>query len=195
MNLIVGAIILISVHIDHPSKKGREMQIQATRIDDTNFKKYGRVMRKPERKADVENNQLAYWDNSFSLADFAEKGVFGFLEVKRIPVELTMLDLLTDSLRIYLSTDGRPSIQFVALNKKGVFEPEMNTLKAFILENGDGVVIDTGVWHWTPFALTEKAAFAMGLKNDIMSFSGGKYTVDESKVKYFPLKEAVHVVF
>ena len=71
----------------------------------------------------------------------------------------------------------------------------MSTLQAFILEEGDGVVIDKGVWHWTPYALTEKASFAMGLKNDIMSAKDGTYTVDETKVKYFTLEEPVGLQF
>ncbi len=171
------------------------MHIKAERLSDDNFKAYGWVMKKPGRKADVENEQLAYWDNSVTLTNFMGNGVFGFLEVKRIPIELKMLDLLTDSLRIYFSIDAKPSIQFVALNEKGTLKPDMKTLKAFILEDGDGVVIEKGVWHWTPFALTEKAVFAMGLKNDIMTFSKGKYAVDDSKVKYHSLDESVTVVF
>jgi len=35
----------------------------------------------------------------------------------------------------------------------------------------------------------------MGLRNDIMTFNGGKYSVDESKVKYFPMGEPVSVTF
>ncbi len=171
------------------------MQIKAVRINDENFKPYGWVMQKPARASDAANAQLAYWDNSFTLVNLNGNGVFGFLEVTRIPLELTMMDMLPESVRIYLSVDAKPSIQFVALNEKGSLKPDLKTLKAFIMEDGDGVVIEKGVWHWTPFALTEKASFAMGLRNDIMTFNGGKYSVDESKVKYFPMGEPVSVTF
>jgi ureidoglycolate hydrolase len=127
------------------------------------------------------------------LSNFAGNGLLGFLEVKRIPVKMEMMDLLTESLRLYLSVDGKPSIQFVALNQSGSLEPDLDTLKAFYLENGDGVVIRENVWHWTPFALTDRAGFYMGLKNDIMKSSDGVYTVDDTKVKYFTLPEPVGI--
>jgi len=166
-------------------------EIRAKKLDDTNFKKYGMVMRKPSRDVDVENEQLAYWDNMIDFSNFTGNGVFGFLEVKRIPIELKMMDVLTESSRVYLSVDGKPSVQFVALHDAAANQPDLSTLQAFILEGGDGVAIDKGVWHWTPFALTETAAFAMCIRNDIMSASGGTYTVDESKVKYFTVKDPV----
>jgi ureidoglycolate lyase len=168
--------------------------INAKRLDDNNFKNFGWVMRKPDRGVDAENEQLAYWDNCVDLSNFTGNGLLGFLEVKRIPIELKMMDLLTESLRIYLSIDGKPSIQFVALNDPLTNQPVQDTIQAFILEEGDGVVIEKGIWHWTPFALTEKALFAMGLRNDIMVASKGAYTVDASKVKYFALDEPYGVI-
>jgi ureidoglycolate lyase len=167
--------------------------IKAVKLSDDNFNEYGMVMRKPDRAADVENEQLSYWDNMIDFSNFTGNGVFGFLEVKKIPIELTMMDLLTESLRVYLSVDGKPSIQFVALHDASANAPDLSTLRAFMLENGDGVAIEKGVWHWTPFALTETAAFAMCLRNDIMSAEGGTYTVDETKVKYFALPEPVRI--
>ena len=167
--------------------------LKTERLDNDNFKNYGWTMRKPDRDFDVANEQLAYWDNCVDLSNFTGDGLLGFLEVKRIPIEMTMMDLLTESVRIYLSIDRNPSIQFVALNDPGTNQPDMDTLKAFLLEDGDGVVINKGIWHWTPFALTEKAFFAMGLKNDIMTMKNGSYTVDDSKVKYFTLKESIGV--
>ena len=169
--------------------------LQAVKLTDDNFNRYGMVMRKPSRAVDVENDQLSYWDNMMDFSNFTGNGVFGFLEVKRIPIELTMMDLLTESLRVYLSIDGNPSIQFVALHDESSNGPDLSTLQAFILEKGEGVAISKGVWHWTPFALTETAAFAMCLRNDIMSAKGGTYTVDESKVKYFTLEEPVQIRF
>jgi len=169
--------------------------IKAIRLNDENFKDYGWTMRKPGRKADVENDQLIYWDHCADLPNFTGNGLLGFLEVKRIPIELTMMDLLTESIRIYLSVDGKPSVQFVALNDPQTNAPDLSTLQAFVLENGDGVVIKEGVWHWTPFALSERACFAMGLRNDIMAAKDGTYTVDETKVKYFTLEEPVGISF
>jgi ureidoglycolate hydrolase len=169
--------------------------IKAKRLDDSNFKNFGWTMRKPDRGADAENEQLAYWDHCADLTNFTGNGLLGFLEVKRIPIELKMMDLLTESLRIYLSIDGRPSVQFVALNDAASNQPDLATLQAFILEEGDGVVIDKEIWHWTPFALTEKASFAMGIRNDIMSACNGTYTVDGTKVKYFTLAEPLGVSF
>ena len=167
--------------------------LKAIKLTEKNFADYGSVLIRPERGADAENDQLAYWDNMAVLSNFTGNGVLGYLEVKRVPVKMEMMDLLTESLRLYLSADAMPSIQFVALNKEGALEPDPDTLKAFIIENGEGVVINENVWHWTPFALTEKAGFYMGLKNDIMKAEDGVYTVDDTKVKYFTMPEAVGV--
>ncbi len=163
------------------------------KLNDSNFNEYGWAVRKPERALDVENDQLAYWDNMADLSNFNGNGLLGFLEVKRIPIKMEMMDLLTESLRLYLSVDAKPSIQFVALNKPGALEPDLDTLKAFYIENGDGVIIRENVWHWTPYALTETAGFVMGLKNDIMKSEGGAYSVDDTKVKYFTLPESVGI--
>jgi ureidoglycolate hydrolase len=165
--------------------------LKAKRLNDTNFKKYGWALRKPDRKVDIENDQLAYWDKSIDLSNFAGNGLLGFLEVKRIPIELKKMNMLPESIRVYISIDAKPSVQFVALNNLKTNKPDMDTIQAFILEEGDSVAIEAGVWHWTPFALTEKVKFAMGLRNDILLENKGSYTVDESKVKYSDLDEPI----
>jgi len=167
--------------------------LKTEKLNDNNFDAYGWTVRRPERALDVENDQLAYWDNMADLSNFTGNGILGFLEVKKVPIRMEMMDLLTESLRLYLSVDGKPSVQFVALNDSASNGPDLDTLKAFLLEDGDGVVIRENVWHWTPYALTETAGFVMGLKNDIMKSEGGTYTVDDTKVKYFTLPEAVGV--
>ncbi|HAK45100.1 MAG TPA: hypothetical protein DCO79_04160 [Spirochaeta sp.] len=169
------------------------MLIKPQRLDDSNFNDYGWAVRKPGRSVDVENDQLAYWDNMADLSNFTGNGLIGFLEVKKVSIKMEMMDILPESLRVYLSVDGKPSIQFVALNDPATSEPDLASLKAFLLEDGDGVVIRENVWHWTPYALTEKACFAMALRKDIMDFSSGECVIDAEKVKYFNLPEAVGV--
>ncbi len=165
--------------------------IKADKLNEINFKDYGWALQKPERSMDVGNDQLSYWDNVADLSNFTGNGFLGFLEVKKVPIDMNMMDILPESLRIYLSVDGKPSVQFVALNNSATNEPDLGTLKAFLLQDGDGVVIRENVWHWTPYALTDKACFAMALRNDIMDFSSGEGVYDAEKVKYFTLPESI----
>ena len=56
--------------------------IKAKKLNDSNFKNFGWAIRKPDRVADVENEQLAYWDKCAELSNFTGNGLLGFLEVK-----------------------------------------------------------------------------------------------------------------
>ncbi len=131
------------------------------------FAPYGDVIMPQERTPDIANDQIDYWDNIAEIKSLQGMGSLGLLRVKKTPAILKNMVKLFDSTESYITLDGNPSIEFVALcDKDG--KPDESTLKAFLLEGGQGVVIAKQVWHCTPFALSDKTDFALILKDNII---------------------------
>lgn len=168
--------------------------IRPKKLTDDNFKPYGWVLKKPDKEVDIESPQLRYWHNTVDLSNLGDLGMMGFMQVKRIPIILENLDVLFNSIEMYISLDGKPSIIFVAPSKAdNPKEPDLPALEAFYMEGGESVIVDQGIWHWTPFPLTEDADFALGLKNNVILQDGNEFSVDDNEILYFALPEPVGV--
>ena len=141
-----------------------------------------------EGAPDIANDQIDYWDDIAEISSLNGMGSLGLLRVKKTPVELKKMVKLFDSTEAYITLDGNPSIEFVALDKDG--KPDEATLKAFMLQGGQGVVVAKNVWHCTPFALADKTDFALILKNNIIVKQGdGTFGLDFENIVYEDLSE------
>lgn len=164
-------------------------KIKPIKLSQEVFKPYGWVIMQGETEPDIANEQIEYWDDMADITSMGNMGSLGFMRVKRIPVKLGMLQLLHNSSELYITLDGNPSVVFVALSGHDE-NPDLSTLKAFLLENGQSIVVNKKVWHCTPFALTEKTDFALGLKNNvIIKNADGSFGVDLDTIVYSELKE------
>jgi ureidoglycolate lyase len=153
------------------------------------FAPYGDVIMPGENTPDIQNDQIDYWDGIADITTLDGMGSLGLLRVKKTPVELKNMVKLFDSTESYITLDGNPSIEFVALcDKDG--KPDETSLKAFLLEGGQGVVIGKQVWHATPFALSEKTDFALILKNNIIEKQeDGSFGLNFENIVYEDLSE------
>lgn len=167
--------------------------IEPKPLSDDNFECFGAVMRKPDRPRDIETHWLRYWHDQVDLSNLKSLGTLGFMQMKRVPVVCEKLLILHKSIEMYLSLDGKPSVCFVAPGKPGRSEPDLERIEAFYLEGGAGVVVREGIWHWSPFPLTETADFALGLRNTVILRQGDGFTVDEKEILYFDLPEPVTI--
>ncbi len=168
--------------------------ITPEKLTDSNFKDFGWVMKKPERNFDFETHWLQYWHNAVDLSNFTGDGLMGFMRMKRVPIKCEKLLVLYNSVEMYLSLDGKPSVVFVAAGKPGGdMEPDLNTLRAFILEDGAGVVVEKGVWHWSPFPLSEHADFALGLKNNVILQAGTEFSANNEEILYYDLETPIAI--
>ena len=57
-------------------------------------------------------------------------------------------------------------------------EPDINKVKAFLINTTQGVVVNTGVWHWTPFAV--------GGDSRILCIFAGNTSAKDCDVRKFP---------
>jgi ureidoglycolate lyase len=168
--------------------------IKAKPLTDENFKSFGWVMKKPNTPVEIETHWLRYWHETVDLSNLEGMGMMGFMQMKRVPIICEKLLILHNSIEMYISLDGKPSIAFVAPgDPKDSNKPDVEKLEAFILENGSSIIVNKGVWHWSPFPLTETADFALGLKNNVIFRKGDGFDVDSNEILYYDLEEAVGI--
>ena len=164
-------------------------KLVAQKLSKEAFAPYGDVIMPRESAPDISNDQIDYWDGIADITTLNGMGSLGLLRVKKIPVELKNMVKLFGSTESYITLDGNPSIEFVALAGKDG-KPDESTLKAFLLEGGQGVVIAQKVWHCTPFALTDKTNFALILKNNIIEKQeDGSFGLNFENIVYEDLSE------
>jgi ureidoglycolate hydrolase len=160
-----------------------------------NFAKFGWLLKYPEdEKPDITVPDLDYWKKPMDLSGFKSDGEFSFMRVKKREILLTMLDVLHESIEVYLSLDGRSSIFFAAPALEGnVNKPDVSKIEAFIFSGPGGFAVKTGVWHWTPYPLSHDADFVLGLRNNVLIQKDGNIEVGEGQVIYQELDEPISV--
>src|SRR5210317_198840 len=118
-------------------------KIKPQKLTDNNFKPFGWVLKKPDKEVDIESPQLRYWHNTVDLSNLNGMGMMGFMQIKRIPIILESMDVLFNSIEMYISLDGKPSIIFVAPSKAdSPREPDFSAIEAFYMEGGQSVIVD-----------------------------------------------------
>jgi ureidoglycolate hydrolase len=158
------------------------------------FKPFGSVLMKPERALDIESPTLRYWHDMVDLSNLGTMGTMGFMQMKRVPVLCETLQVLHNSIELYISLDGKPSIFFVAPSRSGAAVlPDEDRIEAFLIEGGACLSVDKGIWHVAPFPLTETADFALGLRNTVILRSGSGFTVDAKEITYAKLTHPVKI--
>lgn len=167
--------------------------VQPKKLSIEGFKAYGWALLKPDRPIDIETPTLRYWHDIVDLSNLGRLGMMGFMQMKRVPIACTTLQVLPNSIELYLSLDGKPSVFFVAPGVTGNAAPDEARIEAFILEGGAGVVVQKGIWHVAPFPLTETADFALGLHNTVILRKGNGFTVDEKEISYATLAETATI--
>lgn len=164
-------------------------KLKLIKLSHESFKPYGWAIMQGKEKPDLVKDQIDYWDNVADISNLNGLGTIGFMRSKKIPIELDLLYMMHDSIRMYITLDGNASVEFVALTGDDG-KPDLSTLKAFLLEGGQSVIIDKKVWHCTPFTLEEKTDFAMGLKNNVMfKDKNGNLDVNLNTIVYYELEE------
>ncbi len=160
-----------------------------------NFEKFGWLIQYPDdQKPDISVPDLDYWKNPLDLSGFKADGEMSFMRVKKREISLNMLNVLYESLEVYLSLDGRSFVFFAAPGlPDDKNKPDESKIEAFLFSGPGGFAVKTGVWHWTPFPLNHDADFALGLRNNVLLKKDGKIEVGEGQVIYHELSESISV--
>ena len=116
----------------------------------------GQVVHYPSREPTFKSETLSYWDGIASWQISGETGI-GWFELQRRPFigeEVERHVLTPEALLCFRGAAacliGKPK------------DPELLNevdFQAFHIEQGQGIVFPSGVWHALPFPITEKAVF------------------------------------
>jgi len=168
-------------------------KIPVTPLTPDAFRPYGRAVMQQDSPPDIQNDFIDYWHDVADLANLGTLGLTGFMRVKQNPPVLRTLQKLHKSIEVYFTLDGNSSLEFVALPGADG-KPDLATLACFSLTGGQSIVVGEGVWHCTPFALSDKVDFALILHNDVIVRNADRtLSVDPATIEYFTLAEEITI--
>ena len=105
---------------------------------------------------------LDYWPGIADLVLDIPK--LGFLRSRSVPPKVYWLERHLKGTQAYIPLGGKRSILPVAPPKNLEDEdavPDLNEIRAFLLDGTRGVNLSVGTWHWTPIPVRGTAEFIM----------------------------------
>lgn len=138
------------------------IELKVERLDKNNFAPYGEIIGSQKVKADLENEDIAFYPGVSNIELTKNGGMLSWLEIKK-PREF-----ICENLERHLNCTeclipfGGSSIIVTALSKnindpKSPFDIESS--KAFFIDGSTAINFKKGVWHWAPFPISLKAFF------------------------------------
>ena len=156
---------------------GDILEPNENRIDNRDFLKLGYANMSDEvpneriEKFDV----LDYWGQIANISQ--EPMRFGYLRPKERPLEVSWLERHVKGTQTFIPIGGNNSIITVGkANDNSIPDalPNLQTIKAFLLQGDKGINLHPGTWHWTPFPLNSISDFIIlvrtNVKDDDLNF-------------------------
>lgn len=120
-------------------------------LDNKNFSVFGNVIELPEKPNDKNKNQK--WAN-ISIPDFKNgKPVMDILYSAKRSLEVTQLEMHSNSSQTFLPLNSQPFIIVVGINPK--------KLKALISNGLQGITLKPGTWHCSPLPVNKALIFTL----------------------------------
>lgn len=141
--------------------------IKAQRVTPENFQAFGKVISvtakaEPDAQSDIQTfyGQLAIMEcqGSFEL---------GICVARNRAYVVDTLEQHAETAELLAALRGdfvTPVTSSVVIDGKQC--PDMDKLTAIRVNQGEGVVFDKGIWHWTPYAVTETCDVLVVFKTD-----------------------------
>ena len=90
------------------------------------------------------------------------RALMQMLTVRWRELSFTHMEQHASFTQAFLPADGKPGVTVVALPVGAPgSEPDLSSIRAFLLDGAQGILLAKGTWHCPPFPLVEKATFAM----------------------------------
>ncbi len=139
-------------------------KLKLTPLTRENFEEYGTIVSREGFKPKADTEVMTFYGG---LAKFEFEGIFSFglLEVVDRERVLNELERHTNSEELLFAIDEDVIIT-VAKPDNTKDAPILESLKAFKIEKGKGVVMKEGCWHWAPYPLAKKANCLVGFRFD-----------------------------
>ena len=129
-------------------------KLKVKNLTESSFSPYGRILDvgviEPKMKEDI----FTFWDG---LAEMEVDGklTVGFLEVVTRSPEFSKMERHVKTEEIFFAIDGSV-IALVGVPTPGQEFPDPDTVSAFRVDPGKGVLLKKGTWHWIPYPLQPK---------------------------------------
>jgi ureidoglycolate lyase len=138
-----------------------------------NFRQFGYLIQKPAGEPDIENQYVRLWHDIVPFNLFSDDQCIGYFETKKVPPVCTVLESIIHNAEAYVSLGDSRLVLFVALPKNEK-EPDESTVRAYLFQAGQSVIIKKGVWHWSPYPLDSDNPFLLMLgKSNLISTDKG----------------------
>jgi ureidoglycolate hydrolase len=155
--------------------------IKAMRLTQDNFSEFGRAVyiesgTVPDAQSDIQTyyGKLAFLECSGSMQ-------VGVCVAKKRPYVVNELEQHADSPELLAALKGdflTPVTTSIEID--GRLVPDMDNIRAVIVNQGEGIVFDAGMWHWTPYAITESCDVLVIFKTDTPSNDFISYQLDDT---------------
>ncbi len=130
-------------------------ELEVNSITNVSFADYGYLISNENIEPKMEENTFTFWDDLAEMNIEGKTG-FGILEVNKRNKEFTNLERHVKTEEVFFAID-KDVVVLVGKATPNQEVPEIETVKAFKLENGKGVLLYKGTWHWLPYPLAKKA--------------------------------------
>jgi ureidoglycolate lyase len=138
------------------------------------FKPYGVVLTKPDRNPDANREDLEAWINFSGLLGLEDQHpILTYLQCKRHSLPVNQLERHCKGAEAFIPLEGTSILiaAHVGNPNDPNDTPDLDTVKAFLLDGSAGVFLPRGSWHWAPFPVTATATFVLimdsGISEDI----------------------------
>lgn len=122
-------------------------------LNGVSFERFGAILHEgPERSADVDNEEITYWDGT-GLVDGAV--VFGYMEAKRRELVIAKMERHVRTPEVLVVLEGDCCLAVAP----GDIRPDLEGLYAFRMSAGDCVLMKPGIWHCLPYPEGPTARF------------------------------------
>ena len=141
--------------------------IKAMRLTEDNFAEYGSAVyvdgeREPDAQSDIQTyfGQLAVMPCSGAMQ-------VGICVAKNRAFVVDELEQHINTPELLAALKGEFIVPVTSsLNIDGRVLPDIENIKAVRVGQGQGVVFDSGMWHWTPYAVTDTCDVLVIFKKD-----------------------------
>ncbi len=157
--------------------------IKALRLTQDRFSDFGRAVCIDDSTVpDVQSDIQTYYGKLASLECGGSMQV-GICVAKSRPYIVDEMEQHADSSELLAALKGdfvTPVTRSIEIDGKQV--PDMDNIAAIRVNQGEGVVFNAGVWHWSPYAVTETCDVLVIFKTDTPANDFISYKLDNAIV-------------
>lgn len=142
-------------------------QIAAEHVTPENFKAFGKVIAVPkDRKPDAQSEIQTYY-GQLAIMQCTGSIQLGICVAKQRENIVEELEQHAQTQELLAALRGDFLVPVApSLVEGGKAVPDVEHALAVRVNQGEGILFDTGIWHWTPYPVGETCDVLVGFKTD-----------------------------